>query len=140
MTWRKPPETTPQWKPSRRSVRMVVRAPGVSSISPPTSSMTDASRPASVATRWCSDWAKSISPRIAASVTARTLSSTPGVGGEHLDDLALDQRRVDVEDDQPLRAPGQTGAFDGDVHADPAATPPGPCAACVGIRIGVAAR
>ena len=28
-------------------------------------------------------------------------------GGQHLDDLALDQRRVDVEDDQPLGPPAR---------------------------------
>ena len=41
----------------------------------PTSSSTSAGRPASVATRWCSDSAKSSSPRMAASVTSATAAS-----------------------------------------------------------------
>ncbi|EIC71116.1 GntR family regulatory protein [Mycobacteroides abscessus M94] len=51
ITWRNPPETTPHEYPSRRRVRMVVRAPGVSTNSSATSSSTDSGRPASVATR-----------------------------------------------------------------------------------------
>ncbi len=54
-----------------------MRAPGVSSISSATSSSTSAGSPARVATRWCSDSAKSSSPRIAASVMAATASSAP---------------------------------------------------------------
>ena len=38
--------------------------------------------------------------------------------GEHLDDLALDEGRVDVHDDQPLGPPVQAGALDGDVDAE----------------------
>ena len=41
----------------------------------------------------------------------------PGVRGEHLDDLALDQRGVDVEHDQPLGPPRQAVVLDGDVDA-----------------------
>src|SRR5690606_35746170 len=53
----------------------------------------------------------------------RRLGDGPDLGlgarvrGEHLDDLALDERRVDVEDDQPLAAPGEPGPLDGDVDA-----------------------
>ena len=64
--------------------------------------MTPASSPARASTRRCSDSAKSISPRIAASVTAATSALPTGLGGEHFDDFALDERRVDVEDNQLL--------------------------------------
>ena len=37
--------------------------------------------------------------------------------GQHLDDLALDQRGVDVHDDQPHAAALQVGGLDGDVDA-----------------------
>ena len=77
MTWMKPPETTPQRIPSLLRVRIVVRAPGVRTMLAATSSRTVAGSPASVATRSCSDWAKSSSPRMARSVTARTSSSLP---------------------------------------------------------------
>ena len=94
-----------------------MRAPGVSSRLAPTSSRIDAGSPASTATRRRSDAAKSSSPRIAASVTARTSASAvgPGPGREHLDHLALHERGVDVEDDQPLAPPGEPRALDGDV-------------------------
>ena len=39
------------------------------------------------------------------------------MGGEHLDDLALDQRRVDVHHDQAHAATQQVGGLDGDVDA-----------------------
>ena len=39
----------------------------------------------------------------------------PAVGGEHLDDLLLDQRRVDVEDHEAASAPRQPARGDGDV-------------------------
>ena len=42
-----------------------------------------------------------------------------GAGGEHLDHLALDEGRVDVEHDEPLGAPGESGALDRDVDAGP---------------------
>ncbi|CAL2062013.1 exported protein of unknown function [Streptomyces murinus] len=58
-------------------MRIRVRAPGVSRISLRTFSTTEASRPASRATRACSDCSKSSSPRIAAAVTSATLSSQP---------------------------------------------------------------
>ena len=58
-------------------MRNVVRAPGVSFSSSATSSSTLAGKPFNVATRWRSDSAKSISPRIAASVMAATESRTP---------------------------------------------------------------
>ena len=72
-----PPDTTPQRKPSRLRVRIVVRAPGVRASSSATSSSTDAGSPRKVATRRRSDSAKSSSPRIAASVTALTSASAP---------------------------------------------------------------
>ena len=96
-------------------MRSVVRAPGVSSICSPTSSSTSAGRPASVATRRCSDSAKSSSPRIAASVTSATAASAPDPGGQHLDDLALDQCRVDVKDDEPLGPSRQAVVLERDV-------------------------
>ena len=48
----------------------------------------------------------------------RHLVGPPGVRREQLDDLVLDQGRVDVHDDQPAAAPSQTGGGDRDV--DPA--------------------
>ena len=39
------------------------------------------------------------------------------VGGDHLDDLALDEGGVDVHDDEPHRAPQQAGRLYGDVDA-----------------------
>ena len=40
-----------------------------------------------------------------------------GPGGEHLDDLALDQRRVDVEHDEPLGPSRQAVVLERDVDA-----------------------
>ena len=37
--------------------------------------------------------------------------------GQHVDALVLDQGRIDVEDDQPLGPPAQSGRLDGDVDA-----------------------
>ncbi len=48
---------------------------------------------------------------------ALDLRELAGVLGEHLDDLALDQRRVHVEHDQAHPAPHQVGRLDGDVDA-----------------------
>ena len=117
MTWVNPPDTTPQRNPRRLSVRIVVRAPGVSSSSPATSASTDAGSPASVATR---------APQRLGEVELaahRRLGDRPDLGlgarvrGQHLDHLALHERGVDVEDDQPLAAPGQPGPLHRDVHA-----------------------
>ncbi|CPA53297.1 Uncharacterised protein [Mycobacterium tuberculosis] len=55
----------------------MVRAPGISSSCSATSSITVAGSPAKVATRRCSDSAKSSSPRIAASVIAATCPWAP---------------------------------------------------------------
>ena len=49
------------------------------------------------------------------SVTRGDLAYAAGVGGEHLDHLALHQRRVDVHHDQPHAAAQQVGRLDGDV-------------------------
>ena len=43
------------------------------------------------------------------------LRLVPGMGGQHLDDLALDQGRVDVEHDQPHPAAQQVGRLHRDV-------------------------
>ena len=45
------------------------------------------------------------------------LGAAPACVGEQLDDLVLDQGRVDVHDDEPAAAPGQAGGRDGDVDA-----------------------
>ena len=47
------------------------------------------------------------------------LGLAAGVRGEHLDHLALDQRGVDVHDDQPHAPAQQVGRLDGDVDALP---------------------
>ena len=99
-------------------MRIRVRAPGVSRTSLRTLSTTDSSSPASSATRACSDCSKSSSPRIAAAVTSATWSSQPGVRGEELDHLVLDEGGVHVHDDQPLRPPVQPRRDHGDVHAE----------------------
>ena len=46
---------------------------------------------------------------MAASVTAATSVGAAGARGEHLDDLALDECRVDVHDDEPLGPAVQAG-------------------------------
>ena len=99
-------------------MRTRVRAPGVRRTASRTSSSTDTGRPASVATRACRLCAKSSSPRIADSVTAATSAARPGVLGQQLDDLVLDERGVDVHDDEAAAAAGQPGRGDGDVGAD----------------------
>ena len=48
----------------------------------------------------------------------RPSSSQPGVRGEELDHLVLDERRVDVHDDQPLRPAVQPGRDDRHVDAE----------------------
>ena len=68
-----------------------------------------------MATRARSESAKSSSPRMAAAVISLHLGPGAGVLGEHLDHLAGDQGRVDVEDDEPLGPSLQPGPFDGDV-------------------------
>ena len=45
----------------------------------------------------------------------RDLGQAAGLLGQHLDDLTLDEGRVDVHDDQPLGAAVQAGRLDGDV-------------------------
>jgi hypothetical protein len=64
-----------------------------------------------------SDAAKSSSPVIARRVTVGDLLAAAGFVGEQLDHLVLDERRVDVEHDQPLGAPLEALALDGDVDA-----------------------
>ena len=87
-----------------------VRAPGVSRTAARTLSTTDAraARPAARPARagYC---AKSSSPRIAALRHLGDLVRAAGVRGEQLDHLVLDQRGVDVHDDQPAPAAGQPG-------------------------------
>ena len=50
-------------------------------------------------------------------MTAATSRGAAGVLGQHLDHLALDEGRVDVQHDQPLGPPVQAGPLDGDVDA-----------------------
>ena len=117
MIRRKPPETTPQRKPSRRSVRSVVRAPGhqfqlVGDLvddrggqarqggHPPLERLREIQLPAH----------RGLGDRRDRSLGARA-------GGQHLDDLALDQRRIDVEDDEPLGAPFQAVGLECHVDA-----------------------
>ena len=50
-------------------------------------------------------------------MTRGDLVGAAGVRGEHLDDLALDQRGVDVHHDQPHAAAEQVRGLDGDVDA-----------------------
>ncbi len=45
------------------------------------------------------------------------LLGTPGMGREELDDLVLDEGRVDVEDDKPAPATSQARGGDGEVHS-----------------------
>ncbi len=52
---------------------------------------------------------------MAASVTSATAAARAGPLGQHLDDLALDQRRVDVEHDEPLGPPRQAVVLERDV-------------------------
>ena len=117
MIWEKPPDTIANRYPSRRSVRTSVRAPGASTMASYTSSSACAGTPARSATRDRSDSSKSISPRIAASVTARDLGLAPGMGGQHLDHLALDEGGVHVHHDQADAAAQQVGGLHGDVDA-----------------------
>ena len=72
-----PPETSPTGHPRASSSSISSRAPGDGSTAASTSASTDSGRPASVATRSCSDAAKSISPRIARSVISVTSTSEP---------------------------------------------------------------
>ena len=46
----------------------------------------------------------------------RDLGGPPGLGGEQLDHLVLDERRVDVHHDEAPAAAGQAGGGDRDVH------------------------
>ena len=112
----KPPETRATVKPSRLRVRTRVRAPGVSWTAARTSSRTDTGRPARAATRCRRLSAKSSSPRIARSGDGGDLGLAAGMLGEELDDLVLDEGRVDVHDDQPAPAAGQPTGRDGDVR------------------------
>ena len=41
-----------------------------------------------------------------------------GMGGQHLDDLAFNQRRIAVEAHQTLGTPTQARGFNGDIDAD----------------------
>ena len=88
-------------------MRTKVRAPGVSRSASRTASTSHTGSPASSATRSRSDSAKSISPAIARSVIATTCSLTPARAASTSMRLVLDQRRVDVEHDQPLGPPPQ---------------------------------
>ena len=69
----------------------------------PTVSNTDAGRPSSVATRSRSDSSKSISPFIARKVISDDAVGGPRLGRQQLDDLVLDQRRIDVEHHEEAR-------------------------------------
>ena len=113
-----PPDTTATVKPSRLRVRTRVRAPGVRRTASRTSSSTDRREPGErrdpgvqalrevelAAHRRLGDRGDLVGPA--------------GVLGEQLDDLVLDERGVDVHDDEPAAAPGQPGRGDGDVGAD----------------------
>ena len=81
------------------------RAGARASAAPParTLSTTDASSPASSATRACSDCSKSSSPRIAGRRDLGDLVLAARVRREELDHLVLDERGVHVHDHQPLR-------------------------------------
>ena len=73
----KPAETMAVFIPSRFRVRMKVFAPGVTAIRACTLAMASSSSPARRATLSRSEASKSISPRMADSVIAATLSPTP---------------------------------------------------------------
>ena len=96
-------------------MRTSVRAPGARRTAARTRSTASTGSPSSSATRARSDASKSSSPSIACRVTSATCASQPGLRGEHLDDLALHERRVDVHHDQPPRPPPQRRRLDGDV-------------------------
>ena len=55
---------------------------------------------------------------MAASVSAATSVGAAGALGEHLDDLALHQGRVDVHHDEPLGPAVQPGPLDRHVDAE----------------------
>ena len=110
-----PPDTTATVKPSRLRVRTRVRAPAVNCTAARTSSRTSTGSPLSTATRSRRLWAKSSSPRIAASVTAATSTSRPAWAARQLDHFVLDQGRVDVHDDEASAAASRAGEGDRDV-------------------------
>ena len=82
---------------------------------------------------------KSSSPLMAASVTRATSAPCAGLLGQQLDDLALDEGRVDVHHHQPLGPPVEAGGLDGDVEScrrRPRPPAPGGAVGVVGARHG----
>ena len=98
-------------------MRIVVRAPGVSSSSPADVGEHRRGQPGQRRHAGAQRSANSSSPRMAASVIARTWSPAPARAASISITSPCDERRVHVEDDQPLAAPGQPGPLHGDVHA-----------------------
>ncbi len=93
----------------------MVRAPGVSSICSPTSSSTSAGRPGQ---RRDATVQRLGEVQFAAHGGLGDLGDgrvRTDLVGQHLDDLALDQRRVDVEDDEPLGPSRQAVVLQRDV-------------------------
>ncbi len=96
MTCPKPPVTTPQWYPSWRSVRIVVRAPGVSWI------VSYLREDGGIQSGECRHTLLKCLGEVdfaahGSGCDLPDLGFGAGFGCEHLDDLALDQCRVDVE-------------------------------------------
>ena len=119
----KPPETTPTTAARRvHAGDHLGDARGHRDRARPTSSNTDTGRPARVATRARRLSSKSSSPFIARTVISRDLGVRARGIGEQLDHLVLDERRVDVEDDEEARhAPAYGRARSAD-RADAGAT------------------
>ena len=89
----------------------------MSSICSATSSSTSAGRPARVATRLLQRFGEvQFTPHRGLGDLGDGCVRT-GPGGQHLDDLALDQGGVDVEDDEPLGPPRQAVVLERDVDA-----------------------
>ncbi len=113
----KPPLTSPTVKPSRLRVRTRVRAPGVSSTASRTSSRTEAGRPGQGRHAGAQ---RLLEVELAGHRARRHLGDlglAAAVRREQLDDLLLDEGRVDVEDDEAAAAAGQAARCDRDVDA-----------------------
>lgn len=110
----KPPETIPIFIPIRFRVRMKVRAPGVNRMRSATSSRAVSGKSFSSSTRLRSESPKSISPAIARAVRSPA-SSAPGCGRKQIDDLVLDQSRVDIHHHESFGAAGDTLGLNGDI-------------------------